>query len=148
MIVSWNWLKDYVPLKDAPADVVQRLMMAGLNLESTEQLGSDVIIDLEVTSNRPDCLGHIGIAREASVLSGLPLSIPEPTVAAPEPTVTAPEPIAEPAPVAAEPAPATTRTERVAPRAAPLAPATNETDNAPSEPQPAAIDVATELQAP
>jgi phenylalanyl-tRNA synthetase beta chain len=27
-----------------------------------------VQIDLEVTSNRPDCLGHIGIAREASVL--------------------------------------------------------------------------------
>jgi phenylalanyl-tRNA synthetase beta chain len=82
MIVSWNWLKDYVPLKDIPADVVQRLMMAGLNLESTEQLGTDVIIDLEVTSNRPDCLGHIGIAREASVLYGLPLTIPEPTVAA------------------------------------------------------------------
>jgi phenylalanyl-tRNA synthetase beta chain len=82
MIVSWNWLKDYVPLKATPAEVVQRLMMAGLNLESTEQLGSDVIIDLEVTSNRPDCLGHIGIAREASVLYGLPLTIPEPTVAA------------------------------------------------------------------
>ena len=40
-------------------------MMAGLNHEETTQpVGDDLAIDLEVTSNRPDCLGHIGIARE------------------------------------------------------------------------------------
>lgn len=73
MIVSWNWLNDLVPLKITPAELVERLMMAGLNHESTEQLGNDWAIDLEVTSNRPDCLGHIGIAREAAVLFGLQL---------------------------------------------------------------------------
>lgn len=68
MIVSWNWLKDYVQL-DVPADVLaERLMMAGLNLESVQQVGDDVAIDLEVTSNRPDCLCHLGVAREAAVL--------------------------------------------------------------------------------
>ena len=51
-------------------------MMAGLNLESIEPHGDDQAIDLEVTSNRPDCLGHIGIAREASVLFNKPLTIP------------------------------------------------------------------------
>ena len=69
MIVSWNWLNEYVPLKMTPAELVERLMMAGLNHESTEQLGNDWAIDLEVTSNRPDCLGHIGIAREAACCS-------------------------------------------------------------------------------
>src|SRR5262245_27737722 len=73
MIVSWNWLYDLVPLKVTPAELVQRLMMAGLNHEGTEQLGSDWAIDLEVTSNRPDCLGHIGVAREAAVLLNLQL---------------------------------------------------------------------------
>lgn len=73
MIVSWNWLNDYVPLKMSQAELVERLMMAGLNHESTEQLGHDWAIDLEVTSNRPDCLGHIGIAREAAVLFDLQL---------------------------------------------------------------------------
>src|SRR5947199_10469214 len=73
MIVSWNWLNDLVPLKVTPADVVERLMMAGLNHEGSEQLGNDWAIDLEITSNRPDCLGHIGIAREAAVLFGLAL---------------------------------------------------------------------------
>ena len=42
--------------------------MAGLNHEGTEAIGDDLAIDLEVTSNRPDCLGHIGVAREIAVL--------------------------------------------------------------------------------
>src|SRR5690349_3388306 len=68
MLVSWNWLKNYVPLPAKPEDVTNRLMMAGLNHESTEQVGDDWAIDLEITSNRPDCLGHYGIAREIAVV--------------------------------------------------------------------------------
>jgi phenylalanyl-tRNA synthetase beta chain len=76
MIVSWNWLKDYVPL-DVPADqLAHRLSMAGLNHETTTDLGYDLAIDLEVTSNRPDCLGHIGVAREIAVLWQRPLDVP------------------------------------------------------------------------
>src|SRR3954453_11181070 len=77
MIVSWNWLNDLVPLKVTPAELVERLMMAGLNHEGTEQLGNDWAIDLEITSNRPDCLGHIGVAREAAVLLDLALRYSE-----------------------------------------------------------------------
>lgn len=76
MIVSWNWLKDYLPLNMSPQAATERLMMAGLNHESTERVGSDFAIDLEVTSNRPDCNGHLGIAREISVLFGEPLKMP------------------------------------------------------------------------
>ena len=76
MIVSWNWLKQYVPL-DMPLEEFQRrLMMAGLNHEGTAEVAGDLAIDLEVTSNRPDCLGHIGIAREVAVLWGHALTIP------------------------------------------------------------------------
>src|SRR5258708_5906950 len=75
MIVSWNWLKEYVLLDMPAAELERRLMMAGLNHESTEEVGGDLAIDLEVTSNRPDCLGHIGVAREVSVLFDHPLRI-------------------------------------------------------------------------
>jgi phenylalanyl-tRNA synthetase beta chain len=76
MLISWNWLKQYVPL-DMPHDELERrVMMAGLNHESTTEVGDDLAIDLEVTSNRPDCLGHIGIAREVAVLFGKPLTVP------------------------------------------------------------------------
>ena len=70
MIVSWNWLKQYVTLAMPAEEIARRLMMAGLNHESTAAVGDDLAIDLEVTSNRPDCLGHLGIAREIAVLTG------------------------------------------------------------------------------
>ena len=66
MIVSWNWLTEYVRL-DMPVEVLtERLALTGLNHESTTDVEGDLAIDLEVTSNRSDCLGHIGIAREIS----------------------------------------------------------------------------------
>ena len=81
MIVSRRWLADYVPLPESTAELTRRLTLAGLNLEEfhdvTEGLSRpDVAVDLEVTSNRPDCLGHIGVAREISVLFRQPLAIP------------------------------------------------------------------------
>lgn len=78
MLVSWNWLKDYVDLPMSHDEATARLMMAGLNHESTEKAGSDFCIDLEITSNRADCLGHIGVAREIGVLFEKPLKIPVP----------------------------------------------------------------------
>ena len=76
MIVSWNWLKEYVDLNMTHDDLVDRLTMSGLNHEGTETVGDDQAIDLEVTSNRVDCLGHIGVAREIAVLYEQPLKIP------------------------------------------------------------------------
>jgi len=77
MIVSWDWLQDYVDLKWPAGEVERRLMMAGLNHESTESVEQDLAIDLEVTSNRPDCLGHIGVAREIAVLFEASLKVPD-----------------------------------------------------------------------
>ena len=76
MIVSWEWLKQYVALDMPRAELEHRLMMAGLNHEGTVPVSDDFAIDLEVTSNRPDCLGHIGAAREVAVLYDQPLMIP------------------------------------------------------------------------
>ncbi|MCA9008697.1 MAG: phenylalanine--tRNA ligase subunit beta [Planctomycetaceae bacterium] len=81
MIVSKNWLAKYVPLPPTVEELTHRLTMSGLNLEEfhivTEGLSApDTAIDVEVTSNRPDCLGHIGVAREVSVLFDRPLTIP------------------------------------------------------------------------
>jgi len=78
MIVSWDWLTEYVDLKMDHDDLVDRLTMSGLNHEGTEPVGSDQAIDLEVTSNRPDCLGHVGVAREISVLYDVPLKVDDP----------------------------------------------------------------------
>ncbi|MHC5540242.1 phenylalanine--tRNA ligase beta subunit-related protein, partial [Singulisphaera rosea] len=70
MIVSWNWLTQYVRLDMPVETLTDRLALTGLNHESTSLVGEDLAIDLEVTSNRPDCLGHLGIAREIAVVFG------------------------------------------------------------------------------
>jgi len=78
MIISTNWLADYVQVPGTVDDLVERLLMSGLNHESTTAVGDDTAVEIEVTSNRPDCLGHIGVAREAAVLYGRPLHVPDP----------------------------------------------------------------------
>lgn len=85
MIVSRNWLAEYVLLPETVEELTDRLTMSGLNLEefhdvTTGLIQPDVAIDVEVTSNRPDCLGHIGVAREVSVLFRGKLTIPAASV--------------------------------------------------------------------
>ena len=87
MLVSWNWLKNYVALDMEVSELENRLAMAGLNHEGTESVGDDLAIDLEVTSNRPDCLGHIGVAREISVLWNQALNLPDPQPSANGPSI-------------------------------------------------------------
>jgi phenylalanyl-tRNA synthetase beta chain len=78
MIVSWNWLTQYVRLDMPVETLTERLALTGLNHESTSEVGGDLAIDLEVTSNRPDCLGHLGIAREVAVVFGRTMTEPDP----------------------------------------------------------------------
>jgi len=92
MIISRRWLADYVALPDSTAELTRRLTLSGLNLEEFHDVSEglsqpDVAIDLEVTSNRPDCLGHIGVAREVSVLFQQPLQIPPASVTESGPAV-------------------------------------------------------------
>ncbi len=77
MLVSWKWLQDYVDIGLDVAALTDRLTMSGLNLEEFQPADNgDTVIDLEVTSNRPDCLGHLGVAREVSALTEKPLKLP------------------------------------------------------------------------
>lgn len=77
MKVSWNWLSEYVDLPASHEQVADRLTMVGLNHESTTIEAGDPCIDFEVTSNRADCLGHLGIAREIATVFQSPLRTPE-----------------------------------------------------------------------
>lgn len=50
---------------------------APLGTPLRDYLGTDTVVDWEVTPNRPDWLSHIGIAREIAALTGNPLTMPE-----------------------------------------------------------------------
>src|SRR4028118_1817112 len=77
MIFSRNWLADYVDLPDDVQELTRRLTFAGHAVEGVEAKGGDVLLDIDVTTNRPDCLNHPGPAREIAVLLDRPLRLPE-----------------------------------------------------------------------
>ena len=80
MKVSYNWLCDFLDLKSAgrSADhVAPTLAAVGFALEGLERPGEDVVYDLEIPANRPDCLNHRGIARELAAHYGTTLELPD-----------------------------------------------------------------------
>src|ERR1700680_3807146 len=73
MKVLYNWLKEFVDLTATPKDLRARLSLSGTAVEAVEQTAAGPLLDAELTSNRADCLGHYGIAREAAALYRLAL---------------------------------------------------------------------------
>jgi phenylalanyl-tRNA synthetase beta chain len=80
MKVVYNWLKDFVDVTADPHELASRLALAGTNIGGVENGPHGAVIDAEVTSNRPDCLSHLGIAREVSAIYKLPLKSISPKI--------------------------------------------------------------------
>ena len=74
MKISYNWLGELVALTLNSKELAERLTMAGLAVEAVERISDDHILDFDLTSNRPDALSHMGIAREAALLCGTALT--------------------------------------------------------------------------
>ena len=68
MLISYEWLKELLIPNSAPAELRERLTMVGLAIDAVEEHDGTAVLDVEVPSNRPDCLSHVGIAREVSVI--------------------------------------------------------------------------------
>ena len=77
MYISYNWLKEIIPSQLSPQDLRERLTMVGLAIDAVEQHADDAVLDVEVPSNRPDCLSHVGIAREVGVIESKEIRLPE-----------------------------------------------------------------------
>ena len=77
MFISYSWLKELTDTSFSPQEVKERLTMVGLAIDAVENHGQDFVIDVEVPSNRPDCLSHVGIAREVTVIEQKQLRMPE-----------------------------------------------------------------------
>jgi len=77
MKISLNWLSDYVDVSMPLREMTDLFTRIGLNVEEAIETDTDVVLDLEVTSNRPDCLGHLGVARELAAAAGLEFRPPD-----------------------------------------------------------------------
>ncbi len=68
MLISYKWLRELTSTKLTPVELRERLTMVGLAIDAVEENNGDYVLDVEVPSNRPDCLSHVGIAREVAVI--------------------------------------------------------------------------------
>ena len=67
MKISLNWLKEYLDIKDAN-QLLSRLTSMGLEVDTVTKLKRDIVINIDMTPNRADCLSVFGIARDLSAV--------------------------------------------------------------------------------
>lgn len=77
MFISYEWLRELTETTFSPQQVRERLTMVGLAIDAVEEYNSDSVLDVEVPSNRPDCLSHVGVAREVAVIENKQLRLPQ-----------------------------------------------------------------------
>jgi phenylalanyl-tRNA synthetase beta chain len=71
--VLLSWIRDFVDVPDTAEEIGARMSLRGLALEGLDTHGDDVVMDFDVTANRPDCLSVRGIAREIATAYQVPL---------------------------------------------------------------------------
>ena len=85
MKILVSWLREFVPVTVSIEELADALTRHGFEVGSIDPApavpgrppgGPDAVLDLEVTTNRPDCLSVVGIAREVSTIYGEPLTLP------------------------------------------------------------------------
>ena len=64
------WLKKYVEFFWSPEKLAERLTLSGTAVEAVKHRAGDAVFEIEVTTNRPDCLSVWGLAWEVSALTG------------------------------------------------------------------------------
>jgi phenylalanyl-tRNA synthetase beta chain len=77
MKISLNWLNEFVDVPESPEQLRSRLTGVGLAVDALDKAGDDFIYELDIATNRPDCLGHVGVAREVAAIYGVSLRMPK-----------------------------------------------------------------------
>ncbi len=73
-----SWLKKYIEVKLPPQKIADKLTLSGTKVEEVlGGSGDGAVIDIEVTSNRPDCLSVMGLAVEVAAITGKKARFPK-----------------------------------------------------------------------
>lgn len=70
MKFSTSWIREFVDLPESAQEIGARLTSVGIAEEGIEEHGEDYVLELDVTSNRPDAMNHYGLARELATIYG------------------------------------------------------------------------------
>jgi phenylalanyl-tRNA synthetase beta chain len=76
VLFSLDWLLSLCPVERDVESVARTLTSRGLTVDAVSAAGDDWALEVDVPANRPDCLGHLGLARELSAAQGVALAAP------------------------------------------------------------------------
>ena len=63
-----SWLRDYLKTNATPKQIAEKLSLSSVSVERLEKYKQDFLYDIEVTTNRPDLMSVVGLAREAATV--------------------------------------------------------------------------------
>lgn len=63
-----SWLRDYVKTTASAKEIAEKLSLTSVSVERLEKYKDDFIYEIEVTTNRPDLMSVLGIARETATV--------------------------------------------------------------------------------
>jgi phenylalanyl-tRNA synthetase beta chain len=76
MNISYNWLRELTGVTLEVRELAEALTRLGLAVEVVHEAGEDFVLEIDLTSNRPDCLSHLGVAREVAAAVGGQVLLP------------------------------------------------------------------------
>ncbi len=68
ILIPDSWLREYLETKATPKQIKEYLSLCGPSVERMHEDMGDVIYDMEITTNRPDAMSVMGVAREAAAI--------------------------------------------------------------------------------
>lgn len=68
ILIPDSWLREYLKTKATHKKIAEGLTLCSQTVEKINKTESDWVYDIEVTTNRPDCLSIYGIARELNAI--------------------------------------------------------------------------------
>ncbi len=77
MRILLSWLQEFVDIPEYPDTLAHELTMAGMAVDAVIEEHGETIFEFDITSNRPDAMNHLGMAREIAAIFQRPLRLPK-----------------------------------------------------------------------
>ena len=68
ILIPDGWLREYITTDATPKQIKEYLSLCGPSVERISTGKGETVYDIEITSNRPDMMSVMGIAREAAAI--------------------------------------------------------------------------------
>ena len=63
-----SWMRDHLKTKATAHEIAKAMSLTSVSIERMEEHKKDFIFDIEITTNRPDLMSVVGLAREAAAI--------------------------------------------------------------------------------